>query len=60
MKELCKKYRVFLDNVDFGIMTYNEKLKRYENEYGNIPINKIILILKKDENYEFIRLENVI
>lgn len=59
MKELCEKYKVNLDGMDFGIMKYNEKLKRYENQYGNIPLDKMILILQGDKDYDFIKIESI-
>ena len=59
MKELCEKYKVNLDGMDFGIMKYNEELKRYENQYGNIPLDKMILILQGDKDYDFIKIESI-
>lgn len=55
--EKHKPIKVYLENAFFSIMEYNKQLDRYECDYGNIPMEKMALILTEDESVDHIRLE---
>ena len=52
-----KPVKVYIEGEYFGIMEYNQEKNRYENNYGNIPIEKIPLILAGNESVNHIKLE---
>lgn len=54
-----KPIKVYLENEYFDIMEYNKQKDRYECDYGNIPMDKMALILTEDESVDHIRLEVV-
>lgn len=52
-----KPVKVYLLGDYFDTMSYNEELNRYEGVYGNIPMEKVPLIIDGDESVDHIKLE---
>lgn len=52
-----KPIKVYILGDYYDTMSYNEKLNRYEGDYGNIPMEKIPKIMAGVKEYDHLKLE---